>query len=411
MMRSHRNKRNRAYTSGQTLGLRKFPFPYRAALSITSDIDCTDTIDQHKKIQAFMNEEIGIPFTNTFFPLHDQSKFSLLSGTLQDNTVILDHINKGLVDAIHSFGEKKDFNRNDAQRVLDELKKKSCRLEVWIDHAESPSNFCKYRFYGRGDIPGNDAYHFDLTKKYGIKFIWTERLTNIVGQGVRLSFNSILNIYDNKHRKDSIMNLGKTLGKIALDYFGYPKYNYFKKNRLVYVTTMRDGQKIYEFVRFNNHYKGASIGDTFEDLEYMISKKVLDQLIKAGGYCIVYTHLGKKFNLNSEKGRQTVVALRDLKEEYEYGNIYLDSAGKILNYYIRHKHLNWSSKEVNGHHNIIIHSVDDPMFGSYVPEPAQLKNFTFYAPEKTKVYIQSEEVKYIRQNPPDHTNKQSITLI
>ena len=398
-------------TLAQTIRLRKFPFPYRAALSITSDIDCTDTVEQHQKIQTFMNEEIGITFTNTFYPYHEESKFSLLSGTSMDKKIILDHIDKGLVDAIHSFGEKKDFKRSDAKRALEELEKNRCRLSLWIDHAESPSNLCKYRFYGRGDIPGNDTYHFDLTKKYGIKFVWTERLTNIVGQGVPLSLKSILNIYDSKYPRESIINLTKTLGKIVLDIFGYQKYNYFKQNRLVNLTTMRDGQKIYEFVRFNNHYKGAAIGDTFEDLGYLISRKVRNQLVKVGGYCVVYIHLGKKFNLSSEKGRETTAALRELREEHECGKIYVDSASKILNYYITYKYLNWSFKKVNGNHHIIIHSVEDPVIGSYVPESAKLENITFYAPHETKVYIRDGEVKGIRKNPPDYTNKESITII
>jgi hypothetical protein len=64
--------------SMQAPELRRFPYPYKAALSITSDIDCTDTCEQYNKIQSFMNEDVGIKFTNTFYPFHDQEKFSLL---------------------------------------------------------------------------------------------------------------------------------------------------------------------------------------------------------------------------------------------------------------------------------------------------------------------------------------------
>jgi hypothetical protein len=391
--------------------LRKFPYPYKAALSITSDIDCTDTYEKYKKIQMFMNEEVGIRFTNTFFPFHDQRKFSMLSGSSDDKKIIIDHIKKGMIDAIHSFGEKKDFTRKDALLALKDLKENDCKLEVWIDHAESNSNFCKYRYFGKGDIPGSPEYHFDLTKKYGVKFIWTERLTNLIGQAVPLRLKSILGIYDTAFPIHSMVNMAKTTAKVLLDYLGYRKYNYFKNNVLINISTMRDGQKIYEFIRFNNYYKGASIGDTFEELAYIISKRVLDKLKKEGGYSIAYVHLGKKYSLESSSGKKSAAALRNLKNEYECGNIYVDSASNILNYYLNTTYLNWSSEMKNGRYNICIKSINDPIFGKYIPKLEQLSNITYYVPGSVKVFLGEKEITQICHNPPDHTGKKSITIL
>ena len=37
------------------IGLRKFPYPYKAALSICSDIDGTSTVEEFLEIQEFLN--------------------------------------------------------------------------------------------------------------------------------------------------------------------------------------------------------------------------------------------------------------------------------------------------------------------------------------------------------------------
>jgi hypothetical protein len=391
--------------------LRRYPYPYRAALSITSDIDDTETLEQYERIRSLMNEEIGIKFTNTFFPFHDGNKFSFFSGKTVDKNTIIDDIRKGLIDAIHSFGEKNDFTRQDALLTLKTLKEENCKLQVWIDHAESKSNLCKYRFFGKGDMPGEDEYHFDLIRSYGVKFIWTERLTNIIGQGVPLKWRNILEIYDRRHPLDSVKNIAKTVAKIGLDIVGYEKYNYFKHNKLINIPTMRDGQKIYEFIRFNNHPKGAAVGDTFEDLAYFISNKVLCALKKSGGYCIVYVHLGKKFNLNNISSRETIAALHNLKREIDCGNIYVDCVSKLLTYYLRTTFLEWSFEAVKGQYHIHISSINDPVFGPYVPEVKELQNVTFYTSGDVKILVNGAEIKKIQRNAADHTGRESVTII
>jgi hypothetical protein len=391
--------------------LRRFPYPYKAALSITSDIDCTDTREKYNKIQSFMTEDIGIRFTNTFYPFHDQEKFSLLSSSSDDKAVIIENIKRGTIDAIHSFGEKKNFSRKDAIKALKELEKHDCRLEVWIDHADSASNLCKYRYFGKGDIPGRSEYHLDLTKRYGIKFIWTERLTNIVGQGVPLRFKSLLGIYDGRYPLYSLLNMAKTTAKLILDYLGSPKYNYFKNNALVNIATMHDGKKIYEFIRFNNYYKGAAVGDTFEDLSDLISSRVLKRLKKVGGYCLVYVHLGKKYSPNSNAGKKTVAALRNLKREFDRGRIYVDSVSNILRYYVNTSFLQWSFQVKDGQYYIYIHSIADPISGEYIPKVDQLSNITFYVPARTKLFLNDNEVQRVCFNPPDYTGKKSITVL
>jgi hypothetical protein len=174
---------------------------------------------------------------------------------------------------------------------------------------------------------------------------------------------------------------------------------------------MRDGQKIYEFIRFNNHPKGAAVGDTFEDLAYFISNKVLCALKKSGGYCIVYVHLGKKFNLNNISSRETIAALHNLKREIDCGNIYVDCVSKLLTYYLRTTFLEWSFEAVKGQYHIHISSINDPVFGPYVPEVKELQNVTFYTSGDVKILVNGAEIKKIQRNAADHTGRESVTII
>ena len=306
--------------------IRRFPYPYRAALAICSDIDETDTREQHEAVQHFMRETIGIPFSNSFFPYHDEGKFSLFSGRPSDRSAILEQIRGGTIDVIHSYGEKKDFSRRDVQPVLEELRMHGCKIEVWVDHKDSKSNVCKHRCHGLGDLPERPEYHMDLTVKSGIRFIWTDRLTNLVGQEVPFSWKSVTTLYDPQHAWDSLINMAKTAAKIVLSLLGWRKYDFFKSNCQIQKYRLKDGQWVYEFIRFNNHFKGAAVGDTFLDLYYLISGKVLSRLKEVEGYCIVYTHLGKKFAPESQSAEQTVRALQNLKKESDAGHIYVRSA-------------------------------------------------------------------------------------
>ncbi|MBC8556101.1 MAG: hypothetical protein H8D23_41330, partial [Candidatus Brocadiales bacterium] len=247
----------------------------------------------------------------------------------------------------------------------------------------------------------------------GIKYIWTERLTNIIGQGVSLSPKAVFNIFDPACPVDSLKTMLKTVAKIIVSFAGSEKYDYFKGNDLLIVSELRDKQRIYEFVRFNNYFKSPENGDSFEELYYLISPRVLTKLKQSGGYAVVYVHLGKNYNLQSADAVKTVNALKNLKMENESGNIYVDSTSKVLEYYLTHKHLNWSWKSDNDKCIITVHSVDDPVNGTYVPSLQQLSNITFYVsyPHIVELYCGSEKVQEYRQNPEDHTGMRSITIV
>jgi hypothetical protein len=219
-------------------------------------------------------------------------------------------------------------------------------------------------------------------------------------------------IYDSRYPVDSLKNMVKESAKNVLAVFGNRKYAMHKSYDLVRIAKLDDGQKVYEFLRFDNYWKGVAEGATSKRLAYVISKRTLERLKEAGGYMVVYTHLGKNSDCSQVIAEETQVALRDLASEYERGNIYVTTTSKLLNYYLNHKYLNWSY-DIKGDEVVItISGVEDPVFGSFVPTVQNLQGITFYVPDKDKVqiYVGGKEIENIRRNPADYRGRESATI-
>lgn len=399
--------------------LRNFPYPFRAALVICSDIDRTKTLERFLAIQEFLNTTrntsmgpgIGLEIGNSFFPYTSDDSFGYFSSRPEDRNVIETLIKAGYIDCLHSYGNGV-CSRSDAIRALEEFEHRGCKLDVWINHSRAPSNFGKDTAPGLGDVIDSPIYHADVTLAYGIRYIWKGRGSSIVGHGVPFSYNSFLSIFDKDHPAYSLKNIGKELVKIILAYLGYPRFAIHRQNQLLHVDHLRDGQFVYEFQRCNNYWRGLSYGHNSDGLAYVIRPKALRDLITAEGCMIIYTHLGVGPDRPPFIPPQTQKALRYLADIHRNGDIYVTTTSRILNYYLNHRYLRWSY-EVNQHGwiQIAIHGVSDPIFGFHVPSLDELQGITFYVPRrnKVKVYLGDKQLR-IKRNPADHTNRESVMI-
>ncbi|MFB0559946.1 MAG: hypothetical protein ACETWM_01755 [Candidatus Lokiarchaeia archaeon] len=417
---------NRSYykanTTGNRIALRKFPYPYKAAMTICSDIDGTTTKEEFLEIQKFLNtreqtsmgEGVGLEIGNSFVMYAPPTcAFSYFSGNPGDAQIIRKFIKAGYIDFMHSYGEKMNFTRQDAIKAIEELNNNQCKVDVWVDHAKTPDNLGDDRTFGLGDHPNSIAYHSDLTLAYGIKFVWLGRVTPVIGQSVPISLKTFSSIYDSRHPLHSLINIGKEFAKNVLAVFGNEKYAMHKNYDLIKIAKLDDGQKAYEFLRFDNYWKGVATGATSKRLSYAISQRTLERLKEVGGYTVVYTHLGKNSDSSQVIPKETQVALRDLANEYEKGNIYITTTSKLLNYYVHQKYLNWSYETKGDKIIITISSVEDPVFGSLVPTIQDLQGITFYVPDKDKarIYISDKEIAELRRNSPDYTGRESVMIL
>lgn len=401
-------------TNSETVKLRKFPYPYQSALSISSDIDLTDNVDNFIEMQRFLNtkestktgEGLGLEIGNSFLMYDTENTLSYYNGGSKYIEAIKKLIQAGYVDTLHSYGDKAT-RRDDAINSINDLDRSGCKVDVWIDHALAPSNFGKYRHQGKGDIPASEIYHSDLTLKYGIKFIWTGQVSRIIGQDTRLKLSSILLIWNPVSPIKSMITMFREASKLLFSLFGNDRYSMHLKNKLIQLRKLADGNKVYEFLRFNNHFDGRA---DVSSLAYNIQPRFLNYLKKINGYKIIYTHLGK----NNANGKlfpnSTVKALRNLEEEYRDGNIYVTTTSKLLNYYIKNRFLKWSFLSDNGTTTINIDGIDDPIDGFYVPDEKELAGITFCIPKDSnaRVFLDGKEIKDTLKNPPDYKGESSI---
>lgn len=410
------------YNDNLQIALRKFPYPYRAGLAISNDVDNTETLEEFMEIHKFLNTKevtsmgmgVGLKVGNSFLPYEPRSAaISYFSGGPGVAKTFTELMQKGSIDVIHSYGKKEAFSRRDAVAMLQELSRNSRRIDVWVDHDRSTSNLGDDVTFGFGDHPDSPMYHADLTISYGIRFAWLGRVTMVTGQSTPIGVNTFISIYDADHPVESSLNVLKEFSKNILAVFGNRKYAIHKENDLVRIATLDDGQRIYEFIRFDNYWRGVGTGATNKRLADVISRNTLDRLKEVEGYTIVYTHLGKNGDCSQYICEETKDALRNLSKEYSLGNIYVTSTSKLLNYYISHKYLSWTTELRGNETQIRIDSIRDPLFGPISPIQRKLQGITFYVPNsaQARIFLGEKELTRIQRNSPDHTGRESVSIL
>ena len=169
------SENNREFAAGETRGqpvsLRKFPYPYRAGLTISNDIDWTGSWAKFQLIQDFLSTRestalgagLGLDLAGSFLFWENPNLtiHYFMSPEVRDGTI--DYIRRGRIDTLHSYGKKNDFSRSDAVRALDEMRRNGMHVDVWIDHTVSSDNLGDDVTAGYGDRPDRPEYHADLT--------------------------------------------------------------------------------------------------------------------------------------------------------------------------------------------------------------------------------------------------------
>jgi hypothetical protein len=401
------------------IGLRKFPYPYRAALTICSDIDETDSVEEFVDIQRFLNTKdntsvgtgVGLEVGNSFFMFDHKKRFSYFSGRTLDREVIRRYIDAGLLDSIHCYGSKPDFTREDAKIALTELNALQRRIDVWIDHSREISNLGSDVMGGMGDVRQSPAYHSDLTVGYGFRYFWLGRLTSAVTLESPIGLDTFAGIFDGDHPVASFIAMSKEFGKHILAVFGSEKYAMHRDYRLLRLRSLRDGQKVFEFIRSDSHWKGVGMGADSIGLSCLLSKRNLRNLIRKHAYVVVYTHLGINAEGKEIIAEETRDALRNLAQEFESGNILVTTTSKLLNYYVTRKYLSWEVEARPELTRIKISGAHDPVTGKMLlPDRRLLQGITFYVPDpaRTHVFLGMDEVRGMKINPPDDTGRESI---
>ena len=392
--------------------VRPYPYPFKAMMSLCSDLDGTPDEFVYRETICFLNgtrdttmgNGLGLEIGNTIYFDMPEGQFSYWNASERGREMIRILMRSGHIDCLHSFGDLA-MTRSCAEHALEDLNRHGCHVKVWVDHAVAPTNFGGDIMKGEGDVPGSPSYHADLTLAYGVRYIWMGRVTSIVGQGVAKGYKGIFNAaYP--------FSSGKTLAKEAVknllaETFG-GKYAMHAGNRIMREVELRNGVKSLEFIRCNPHWGGVSVCETADGLGKVLTSEMLDLLEEREGTCILYTHLGKIQDRHRPLRGETINALRMLADRFHEGRILVTTTRKLLDFASARRTLRFRSIR-DGDWTQIIFARLPWGEGSrdVVPE-----GMTFYVddPEKTRVFCGEEEMLNLRRNPPDATSRRSVSI-
>ena len=406
----------RALPNAGEVVLRPLPYPYRALLAICSDLDETPDRRVYSEIMRFLNTTkitamglgVGLEVGNTIYFDMPPEQFAYWNTDDLGREMVRNLMRSGHIDCLHSFGDLAT-TRDHAARALDELSRHECRLEVWVDHGVAPSNFGADIMAGCGDIPGHPVYHADLTCAFGIKYVWRGRVTSVTGQNVGPRLSGIFAL---RHPGASGRTLAKEAAKQCVSWCGDGKYSMHRPNRVLRADRLRNGQAVFEFLRCNPHWKGPGEGATASGLTEVLTSGFLDRLVRRGGVCVLYTHLGKVRETQVPFNKQTVAVLRRLADRYSRGDILVTTTRRALGFCRAMQGISLSTECVEGETVVNVSTGDGAGGCASALADSDFDGLTVYTPDpdRTRLRLNGKVLHTVIRNGPDHTGRSSVSL-
>ncbi len=392
--------------------IRKFPYPYKCALSISSDIDNASSLESFVQFMDFLNSEkqtiygsgLGLEVGNSFwfFNGSNSPQLSYFEGLTDKETslapIIRLYLESKHIDTLHSWGnfDKGGFQRSYADKGMEILNKYNFNIPVWVNHGIN-LNYQKIGDYPNmhGDDPSHPCYHADLLSESGFEYIWTGKVTHIIGQNSRKNFSILSKLF-----------IQKLMKIIKYQYVKDPIYD--DGNDLIRPMLLRDGNKAWEFIRFINSWGNAGELDLYEFAD-QIKTRNLKKLIKNQGIMILYTHFNE--NLSTKIPIKLNHYLSNLKKMVNGQEILMGTTSRILKYW---EVSNYISFEVQDFEDKVIILIKDKIYspiGTKSVTSFHLSGLTFYI-NTTKQYniIFKNKLCKTILNPPDETGKKSISI-
>lgn len=394
-----------------TVAQRRWPYPYRAALAICSDLDETPTADDYFETARFLNtgeatrlgRGVDLEVGNSIYFDMPASQFSYWNGDEAARARVRALIQSGHIDCLHSFGDLAT-TRQHAGRALDELARHECAVKVWIDHAVAVTNFGGDIMRGSGDVEGSPAFHADLTHAYGIEYVWRGRVTSVIGQdaGRRLG-----GIASPAHPVASGITVAKEAAKGLIARGGSLKYAPHKSNHVLWNSALRSGQPVIEFLRSNPSWAGISVHDTLDGLGEVMSEATVNRLVDRQAACVLYTHLGKTRQPGRAVAPDTRRALEIVAGARNDGRLLVTTTRRLLDFCRARRAVSWRASSGSDGLRIDVSTAGLPGFGH-----RDLEGLTFYIEPASRVRlaIDGRDVTGLRHNPPDHTGRASVSV-
>jgi hypothetical protein len=397
-----------------SLYLRKFPYPYKAALAIANDIDNTTSLSIFLEVMKYLNTdsmtelgrglnlEVGSGFW--FFNATPTPQLSYYEGKSAIRTDFANFCRtlwrSGHVDILHTYGDFDEggFKRQFAEQSINELEKYGASVKVWINHGNKNNlqNLGRFEFQ-EGASPESRAYHFDLLESYGIRFIWSGRMTHVIGQNAEPTYNVKLTNFAQK-----------LLSKTKYRHLRQPFFDF--ENRLVMKTTLHDASEVWDFVRFVNRF-GIERSQGVYGLIRQTYPSIIKRLISNSGHSVLYTHMCEGVSNFENLPRKLISNLEFISKMYHEGNLLVTTTSRLLQYNEVYDNIVWHMDKKNGITRIEICPNMNILGAKLKLSEDMLQGITFYCddPHKTTIFFDNKSVK-MQRNSKDLTGKYSVTI-
>jgi len=400
--------------NNNSISLRKFPYPYRAAIALANDIDNTPSLEIFLQMMKLLNSyrqtalgkglglEVGSSFW--FFNSTKSPQLSYFKGTDSIETDFAiscrELWNSGHIDILHTYGDFDEggFKRRFAEKSLNELTKYGIKILTWINHGNR-KNLQNLGLYDSqsGAVPHHSAYHFDLLKSYGIRYIWSGKMTHVIGQDA----NKTLNIRVKNFLQTILANL---------KYRHCEELPFDLQNRLRIKTLLQDGSLMWDFQRFVNAWGREQILD-INDLTKQLKPSIVKTLIANAGYLIVYTHMCEGLSDFKQFPSKLYDRLKFISKMYQSGKLLVATTTRLLQYSEVHQNLIWRSHKENQITKIKIMPYIEVLDEKHELSENILEGLTFYCDSLEKVIISFKDKNLkIHRNPKDYLGRYSVSI-
>ncbi|MBK8497700.1 MAG: hypothetical protein IPL52_02505 [Flavobacteriales bacterium] len=324
--------------------VRAYPWPAKAWLALSSDPDNTLIDDWHELDRVIWNE-LGLPFADSLF----LRSFNL---NLPEQVDLARHpqiLEAHPHDTIHTWGDyvwsgPKSFERVDAIEGRETLARAGFKPRVWVDHSLFMGNMLHNHRYGSmptmsdasGHVYPNPLYTLDIARHVGVRYMWDGTITPVLGQDRPLSFWGLQRARNANRRSAALVTAKHAVGKMLG--IGEAFRSQFRDNAAYRPHRFPDGSVLYTFPRH-----GTWADADIDGLGRLLAPLRTDALLRNGGTCILYTHLGKRpadrMREHTHIPPHTLGGLRYLHDRWKEGSIILSSASRLLDYLVLRDHL------------------------------------------------------------------------
>ena len=340
---------------------RKYPYPYKAWLTISNDPDNTD-MKIWKELDDLIFRRLRLPWANSIF-------LSSHNLNLPEQVNLADHpeIAAQPADTIHTWGDfvhggARGFSREDALAGMALLEHHGIRPLVWVDHSRFTGNLLHGNSWGSRPVHKDSSgitykvheYTLDLIDQTGIRYIWDGGLTEVIGQDRTRS------IWDQQPGKSRVRSLLTGIRQKISEKVTTMRKGPSKKSNEIYFTHLfPDGRTLYCFQRYGKWRNADIVG-----LSRQISTATVDTLIRNQGVMVAYTHLGKK-NPELKGDRhvpdETLKCLEHVRKRMDDGLLNFSSLSDLLDYLVIRDHM-----VIDGH--VVDFRTDGIRFSPMKPE-------------------------------------------